>query len=174
MPSGGRVLDICCGGGFFTKHFYSGRSGEVIAVDFDPTAIKHAKRHNSAPNVTYELCDIRERLPKGPFDHVVWDGAIEHFTEEEMTSILRRIKAEMKPGAILSGYTVKERDDGSQQHEDHEYEFKSIDDMLRVFKPVFSNVLGFETVYPERHNLHFMMSEGPLPFDPDWGHSARL
>lgn len=171
MPADGRVLDICCGGGFFTKHFYSGRAKEVVAVDFDPKAIKHARRFNAAPNVQYELCDIRGALPQGPFDHVVWDGAIEHFTEDEMTRILFRIKAQMRRGAILSGYTIK--DLGTEQHHDHEYEFKGKEDMLRVFQPVFKNVLVFETVYPDRHNLHFLMSDAALPFDKEWPTTLR-
>lgn len=174
MPDGARVLEICCGGGFFTRHFYAGRASHVTAVDFDPTAIKHARRYNAAPNIRYELCDIRERLPGGKYDHIIWDAAIEHFTEEEMTLIMQRIKDRMTPGAILSGYTIQEREDGGEQHHEHEYEFKSLDDMVRVFKGHFKNVLAFETSYPERHNLYFMASDGVLPFDKEWKHAVRV
>ncbi|API58853.1 hypothetical protein BSL82_05630 [Tardibacter chloracetimidivorans] len=174
MPAGANVLEICCGGGFFTRNFYSGRAAHVTACDFDPTAIRHANRFNRAPNVRYELCDIRERLPAGQYDHIIWDAAIEHFTEDEMAAIMGRIKAAMNPGAILSGYTIKERDDGGEQHHEHEYEFKSLEDMTRVFKPYFKNVLAFETAYPERHNLYFMASDGVLPFDKDWPNALRV
>jgi SAM-dependent methyltransferase len=35
---GGRVLELACGDGFNACNFYSLRSREVIACDFDPTA----------------------------------------------------------------------------------------------------------------------------------------
>jgi SAM-dependent methyltransferase len=40
---GGRVLELSCGDGFNAKHFYSQKSKEIIACDFDPTAIRAAR-----------------------------------------------------------------------------------------------------------------------------------
>jgi SAM-dependent methyltransferase len=162
LKPGGRLLDICCGGGFYDYHFYAPRAREVLAVDFDPNAIAHAQRNNAASNIHYLVADIRESLPQGPFDNVIWDGAIEHFTPDEIDGLIRRIKERLAPGGVLSGYTVAEREEG-MHHPDHEYEFKSKDDLRRFFTPYFANVVVIETVYPERHNLHFMASDGDLP-----------
>jgi len=173
MAPGARVLDLCCGGGFFTRYFYSGRAAEVIAVDFDPRAIAHARKYNAADNVRYELGDIRRSLPSGSYDNVVWDGAIEHFTEQEIAEILPGLRLRLTPGGTLSGYTVQERE-GEAHHPDHEYEFKSKSDLARLLLRFFRNVLVFETIYPERHNLHFIASDGVLPFDPTWPQAIRL
>jgi len=59
------MLEICCGDGFNARHFYSSQASSIIALDFDKDAIPHAKRYNSAPNVTYVLQDIRKGLPAG-------------------------------------------------------------------------------------------------------------
>src|SRR6267154_4508051 len=34
MRPGCRVLDLCCGTGFFAYYFYSGRAGSVLAMDY--------------------------------------------------------------------------------------------------------------------------------------------
>lgn len=173
MKPDARVLDICCGGGFFTYHFYSGRAAGIIGVDFDPRAIANARRYCQAPNIRYEVVDVRTDLPAGPFDHVVWDGAIEHFTPGEIDAILSTVRDRMSPGAMLTGYTIQKRPDRGLHHPLHEYEFSSKADLARFFTPHFRNVLVFETIYPERHNLHFIGSDGVLPFDANWPHSLR-
>jgi len=38
----------------------------------------------------------------------VWDAAVEHFTETEITSLMSRIKAVLTPSGTLSGYTIIE------------------------------------------------------------------
>ena len=44
-------------------------------------------KHFQAENVTYTLADIRTEMPEGVYDNVVWDGAIEHSTEDEIASL---------------------------------------------------------------------------------------
>ena len=166
MKQGCRLLELCCGGGFVTRHFYACRAGEIVAVDFDPAAIAHARRFNAAPNIRFDVADIRQGLPDGPFDNVVWDAAIEHFTEAEIAEILAGVKARLSPGGTLSGYTIREAAAG-KSHPDHEYEFKSKQDLARFFAP-FRHVMVFETVYPTRHNLYFFASDAALPFGEGW------
>src|SRR4051812_26964952 len=50
---GGRVLDLACGDGFIPRYFYAVRSAEIVACDFEPDAIRMAKRKNAAVNITY-------------------------------------------------------------------------------------------------------------------------
>ena len=103
------VLDLCCGDGFNSYHFYSLRSLRVTAIDFDPEAIRWARRNFKASNLQYIHGDIRTQIPDGPFTNVVWDAAIEHFTEEEIAALMGRIKAALVPDGTLSGYTIIER-----------------------------------------------------------------
>jgi len=162
---GARVLELCCGGGFFTRQFYAARASEVVAVDFDPEAIRLASRYNVAPNVRFELCDIREGMPDGLFDNVVWDAAIEHFTEAEIAAIMSGIRSRLTPDGILSGHTIKEKADGLQ-HPEHEREFTSRDDLAGLLRPFFRNVQVLETDHGERVNYYFWASDADLPL-PD-------
>ena len=171
---GGDVLELACGDGFNARNFYSLRSRRVMACDFDPTAIALAKRKNAAPNIEYVLADIRTAMPAGQFDNVTWDGAIEHFTPDEMAQILQQIVARLTPRGILSGYTIVERSSGEKSLSHHEYEFQSKEDLARFLAPHFSHVTVFETIYPERHNLYFWASNASLPFRPEWGSTLSL
>jgi SAM-dependent methyltransferase len=165
---GGRVLELSCGDGFNARNFYSILSKSVIACDFDPAAIRTAKNKNNSQNIDFVLSDIRFNMPKGTFENVIWDAAIEHFTEDEIEKILKNIKDRLTDDGVLSGYTIVEKQDGSKSLEQHEYEFKSKEDLLRFFTPHFKNITVFETLYSSRHNLYFWASNGTLPFRNNW------
>lgn len=165
---GGDVLELACGDGFNTRNFYSLRSRRVIACDFDATAIDTARRKNGAPNVEFRLADIRSAMPEGAFDNIVWDAAIEHFTPAEISSIMGSIKARLRPGGVLSGYTIVEPEHGGKHLHTHEYEFRDMADLHRFLAPHFKHVKVFETVYPTRHNLYFWASDAVIPFAPEW------
>ena len=159
LKQDGRMLEICCGDGFNARHFYSSKVATITAIDFDRDAIHHAKRYHSAPNITYLQQDIREGLPNGIFDNIVWDAAIEHFTEAEISKLLRNIVERLGSDGILSGYTLTEAADGRKSNDLHEYEFKDKEDLRRFFTPHFKFVKVWETIYPTRHNLYFVASQ---------------
>lgn len=162
MKPDAAVLEICCGDGFNTRHFYSSKAKSIVALDFDKDAIPHAKRYNQTPNINYVLQDIREGLPSGPFDNIIWDAAIEHFTEEEIHQIMRQIVERLGNDGVLSGYTLTEALDGRKSNALHEYEFKDKEDLRRFFTPHFKFVRVWETIYPTRHNLYFAASQAPI------------
>jgi cyclopropane fatty-acyl-phospholipid synthase-like methyltransferase len=170
MKQGANILELCCGDGYNSYYFYSIRGNKIISVDFDKEAIPHAKKFNQSSNVEFKLCDIRTDMPEGEFDNVVWDAAIEHFTEKEIEKIMGDIKRRLKPEGILSGYTIKELPSGEKSLSHHEREFKSKEDLKSFFEPHFNNVKVFETIYPSRHNLYFYASDATLPFDKNWEH----
>lgn len=124
----GSLLELSCGDGFNAKNFYSLRSKQIVACDFDPKAIKTAKTKNNAPNIDFVLADIRKDMPQGEYENVVWDAAIEHFTEEEIDTIFKDITYRLTEDGILSGYRIVERQDGIKSLDEHEYEFKSKED----------------------------------------------
>ncbi|ETR67607.1 MAG: hypothetical protein OMM_11405, partial [Candidatus Magnetoglobus multicellularis str. Araruama] len=68
------------------------RSKHITACDFDPKAIETARLKNSAQNISFVLADIRDNMPAGQFENIIWDGAIEHFTLAEIENILENIK----------------------------------------------------------------------------------
>ena len=169
MKQGCKVLELCCGDGFNSHHFYAARACSVFAMDFDPEAIRSARANFRNPKVTYMVGDIRTDIPNFKVDNVIWDAAIEHFTEEEILAVMEKIKTILNNEGILSGYTIVERDDGRLSHHDHEYEFHSKEDLARVLTRFFRNVRIFETKYASRHNLYFYASDtAVLPFDLSW------
>lgn len=160
-----RVLELCCGDGFNTHHFYSLRASHVVAIDFDDEAIRWARRNYRASNVIFQTGDIRFDLPDTLFDNIVWDAAIEHFTETEIMDLMSKIKSILVPDGTLSGYTIVEPSHGGKHLHQHEYEFHSKEDLARFFSPFFKNVQVIETVFPLRTNLYFFASDGLLPFE---------
>ncbi len=166
LPSTGNTLDLCCGDGFYSYYFYSKRSKKVTAIDFDRNAIEFAvKNYGLAGNIDFVVGDIRSDIPEGPFDNVIWDAAIEHFTEREIENLMLKIKKVMKKNGILSGYTIAAAQHGEKQLHHHEYEFHNKSDLARFLSPHFINVSVFSTNYPDRVNLYFYASDSLLPFD---------
>lgn len=165
LEPGGRALEWCCRDGFNARNFYAHRAQSVTAVDFDPTAIGYAPGYNSSPKVTFELADIREELPAGPFQEVTWDAAIEHFTEHGIAGIVSRIRSRLELGGLLSGCTIVEKIDGKHLPQ-HEREFHGKEDLMHFLVPAFGHGVVFETAYPSRTNLYFFASDddAALPF----------
>ena len=123
LKPGGNYLELCSGDGFNTFHYYRPFARSITAVDFDETALRHAREYNDAENIEFRKADIRTEFPVGQYDNILWDAAIEHFTEDEIASIMGNIKASLKPGGILSGYTLVEPEDGGKHLHHHEREF---------------------------------------------------
>jgi len=171
---GGPVLEIACGDGFNTRNFYSARSERVVACDIDKKVISFARKRNSAPNVDYRVMDVRSTLPEGSFDNVIWDAAIEHFTEAEILQILMRLKARLSSAGVLSGYTIVERGGGLKHLSHHEHEFESKEELGDLLANSFANVLVFETTSVGRHNLYFFASDATLPFSAQWPKCYRV
>jgi ubiquinone/menaquinone biosynthesis C-methylase UbiE len=168
LKRGGNALELACGDGFNTRNFYSPHLREIVACDFDPSAIKTATKKNSAPNIRFELADIRTSMPAGKFDTVIWDAAIEHFTPAEIDGIMTELKRRLQPGGILTGYTLIARANGELSLEHHEYEFHSKKELFELLTRYFKNVSVFETRHPERDNLYFWASDATIPFGPGW------
>ena len=161
------VLELCCGDGFMAYHFYSLVADSVIGIDFDPKAIRFADRNCKSDNITYVLGDIRTDIPKGEFDNIIWDAAIEHFTELETQALMGTIASRLTPTGILSGYTLVENHDGHKHLHQHEYEFHDKADLARFLTPYFAQVQVFETTFPNRTNLYFYATNDKLPFERD-------
>jgi SAM-dependent methyltransferase len=168
VKQGANILELCCGDGFNAFHFYSIRAKSIISMDFDKDAIHQAQKHNQAKNVEFRLGDIRFDMPTGKFDNIIWDAAIEHFTEMEIDMIMKDIKARLTNDGILSGYTIVELPTGQKSLSQHEREFKSKEDLKSFFEPHFKSIRIFETIYPTRHNLYFYASDELIPFDNEW------
>lgn len=168
MKPGCRLLDLCCGEGFHTHRFYSGRAGHIVAMDFSSRAIAHARRNFSAPNIEYLCGDARTQMPPGPFENVSWDAGIEYFTPDEIEGILDGIKKRLTPGGILSGYSILVPKDGRAEIQGRKYTAASREELGQLLNRFFRNVTIVRTIYPERTNHYFFASDGALPLSADW------
>ncbi|MBS0290761.1 MAG: class I SAM-dependent methyltransferase [Proteobacteria bacterium] len=166
------VLEMCCGDGFNAYHFYAIRAAQIISIDFDPQAIKHATKHFKSDKIDYQVRDIRQSLPEGKFSNIIWDAAIEHFTLVEMDNIFNAIMARLTPQGVLSGYTIIAADHGAS-HDDHEHEFESKEELKAKLVQFFKHVVVFDTKYPDRHNVYFFASQAPLNFLADFQATAN-
>jgi SAM-dependent methyltransferase len=162
MKPGARVLDMCCGDGFYSDLFYSSRAAHVLAVDHNRHALRHARRCHSRSNVEYRQADIRDGVPAGPFDNIVWDSALHHFTTAEVRRILAALRTALVDGGVLSGFTEIEPPGYSYAR----LHFEEPEELAQLLKTAFANVAIVETPDSERRCLHFFASDSPqvLPF----------
>jgi SAM-dependent methyltransferase len=179
LSPGCRQLDLCCGEGFYTHRFYSGRAGSIVAMDYDRAAIEAARRRFAAPNIEYRVGDIRGEMPEGPFDNVTWDAGIEYFTVEEISGILATIKARLAPGGVLSGYSILTPGiDGTQRAAiGQKFAAASREALGELLLRSFANVTILRTRHTDRFedrlNHYFYASDSTLPFDPEWPDLTR-
>lgn len=160
IQPGARVLELCCGDGFNTFHFYSIRASKVVAVDLDEEAIAAARKNFPAQNIEFLAGDIRHELPDENFDNIIWDASLEYFTAHELQSLLSELKRRMTPNGILSGFSIVQK----ILAEEHRQIFTSKQQLVDLLSPHFRNVHIVETSYPSRHNLCFYAGDGTLPF----------
>lgn len=161
---GGSVLELSCGDGFNARNFYSLRANSIIAVDIDKHAIAQANANHAAPNIAYQVFDIRRSIPEGNFDNIIWDFGfplLEFFTESEIVNILKNVKLRLNGTGIFSGYTVAQSPNIAQISST--LHFSSTHDLKSFLLQFFDKVMVFETKTAERVNLYFWASDAALP-----------
>jgi SAM-dependent methyltransferase len=173
MQPGCRQLDLCCGEGFYTHRFYSGRAGSIVAMDMNDAAILRARRRFAAPNIDYRHGDIRSQMPQGPFDNITWDAGIEYFTPAEIADILVAIRDRLAPDGVLSGYCIPDANAQPGAHDDgRKFAAASPQALGELLHRVFRNVTILRTVHAdqfgERTNCYFFASEAVLPLGDNW------
>jgi SAM-dependent methyltransferase len=154
------LLEIACGDGYNTRHFYAPRARSVVAIDVDACAITFARKFNPWPNIRYQLHDIRDGLPQGEFSHVIWDGAMLYFTTEQVGSIIEWIHNRIGREGIFSGYTYA---DYVEERPYIRHRVRDSNDVAKMLGTHFANVLVLWTQHPERTNFYFAASDAVLP-----------
>lgn len=160
---GAQVLEICCGDGFNSHRFYSERAAHVLAIDHNRAALAHAQHFHARANVEYRSCDILRGIPEGPFDNIIWDSAMHHFTLGEVTAILASAHRSLAAGGVLSGYTVIEP---GQDYAYARLQFQDPESLTDLLAGEFAHVAVLDIPDTLRRNLYFFASDiaSSLPF----------
>jgi len=136
IRQGDTLLDIGCGDGFFARRFFSPKCARVDAIDVEPGAIGHARRHNAAAGVNYVVCDaVRDEFPSGRYDVIVWDGGLGHLSSESTSRVLEKIRYALTSDGVFVGSESL----GREGH-DHLQFFFSLEELASLFRPYFAHV----------------------------------
>ncbi len=97
----GRTLELGCSVGVFTA-MLAPRCESLLAVDFSPTALEHARRRLEGV-AGVELAERRlpEGTPAGPFETIVCAEVLYYWSAALVGEGLRRIEAALAPGGLL-------------------------------------------------------------------------
>ncbi|MBU1626637.1 class I SAM-dependent methyltransferase, partial [bacterium] len=157
MKSGCTVLDLGCGDGFYPYYFYSIVASRIDAIDIEPSAITHARKFHNHSKIHYYQQDIvSDSFPADNYDIVTWDGAIGHFSKDEIQVIMSKIRDVLGQSGTLTGYEVIETKENKSW--DHKIALTSVGNLKRLLNQYFPYVGIFETFSPGRHNVYFRCS----------------
>ncbi len=101
VPQTGRVLDLGCGAGAWTKIF-ANRYDSVIGFE-QSASMAAAARTLLAPFPGAEIVegDVRKDLPAGPFDLIFLGGLCMYLDDNDVVEMLRSLKDRLAPGAAI-------------------------------------------------------------------------
>lgn len=143
LREGDSLLDIGCGDGFFDLHFFAERCMSIDAVDVEESAITHAWRHNTAPNIAYHVLDATaEPFPRSSYDVIVFDGAIGHFPPGTTERVLKKVFDALAADGVFCGSESLGR-----EGTDHLQFFETLDDLGAVLASRFPYVTLREVAY---------------------------
>jgi len=155
IPSGGKVLDLCCGDGTYSGIYYSSRAGHVDALDRNPSALSLARRRYRLPNVSWIDADVlASPFPSSDYDVVMLFAAIEHFSVANGTTLLAKIAKSLKPTGTLIGSTPIFAEEGGHNME-HDNEFFSMSYLTGFMEPHFGHIETWTSDWRGRIDAYF-------------------
>lgn len=117
----GEALELACSVGVFTA-MLAPRCRSLLAVDFSPTALDHARRRlQGEDRVTLRQARLPEEMPEGPFATILCCEVLYYWSPPLVQAGLRRIEAALAPGGTLLAVHWRHRDprrqlDGDDVH----------------------------------------------------------
>ncbi|PKM92500.1 MAG: hypothetical protein CVU81_00145 [Euryarchaeota archaeon HGW-Euryarchaeota-1] len=151
-----KVLDLCCGDGYFSIVFYSSvENVQIDAIDIDENVLELGKMCNTNKCIKFYQKDIlKDIFPLKDYDVILFFEAIEHFAADDFSIIAKKINKCLKKGGYLIGSTplVSIKEVGNWQHQN---EFSNVDDLKNFLAKYFNNVDVWITEHPERITAYF-------------------
>lgn len=161
LPPGAKVLDLCCGDGYFSDCFWSPSAGHIDAIDRDPEALALARARHTKANIDYRCLDVvRDELPCSDYDLVCFFEAIEHFSIEDGLGVLEKIKDALVPGGWLVGSsTAVASANRGKGNVEHDNEFADAQSLAAFVGRVFAEPSVFSSHHPARTTLYFAVQK---------------
>ncbi len=157
-----RVLELCCGDGFYTSRFYAERAESIVAVDHNSTAIRHAKKYYRRSNIEFRCLDILLNFPKGSYQNIICDSALDYIPKDALEPLIVNIRLALGSKGLFSGSTVINQSDPSSLFHKERAFFGSAEDLKQFLEKFFKNVVVLTTRFPNRENLYFVASQKPI------------
>lgn len=96
LPANPRVLDLCCGAGYESRHLAQ-LGAQVVGIDLSENCIAIARERN--PGLAFHVDDMRADYAYiGQVDAVVCIAGLVHLPAEELRLAFERMCAVLKPG----------------------------------------------------------------------------
>lgn len=160
MCPGCRVLDLCCGDGYYSDVWYSSIAGSIDACDNDKDALRFASQRHSNPKVSYYKVDIlTDAFPRPRYDVITWFEAIEHFSEVQIVGLLEKMAGALEPhGAVIGSTPIVQERTGTRNPQ-HDREFASPEDLRAVLRKVFVDPEIWVSIYQQRITCYFKLTK---------------
>jgi len=111
----GRVLEIACGTGQWTKRLL-GYSTDITAIDSSPEMIGIAKEKLRSPAVRFIETDVFSWAPDAPYDVVFFANWLSHVPPEGFEQFWAIVRAALAPRGRV--FFVDEAQDAEWRHEE--------------------------------------------------------
>ena len=101
VPQTGRVLDLGCGAGAWTKIF-ANQCDNVIGFEQSSSMVAAARMLLAPfPGVEIVEGDVRKDIPAGPFDLIFLGGLCMYLNDSDVVEMLRSLKERLVPEASI-------------------------------------------------------------------------
>jgi SAM-dependent methyltransferase len=124
------IYEPGCSVGVLTQHL-SSMAARVVATDFAPSAVEHAKRKCAGlQNVAIEVADVRQYRPAPPPDLIIFSEIGYYFPASELRAIGLILAEQLAPqGELLAAHWLG-------QSKDHVLHGNDVHEELRAVLPL--------------------------------------
>lgn len=99
LPSGGRVLDLCCGAGYESGRV-SVQGFDVVGIDFSGESLKIARERN--PDIPFYQEDmLKDYSHIGPVDGILLIAGLVHIDTADLSLAFLQMAKVLKPGGCV-------------------------------------------------------------------------
>jgi ubiquinone/menaquinone biosynthesis C-methylase UbiE len=104
ISRGAKILDLCCGEGFYDRMYFAERADRVDALDIDASAIAMAQALNRQANLRFFTADVvEEKFPDNEYDVILCFSALQQMSRIQLETLLPKIRAALKRGGTFFG-----------------------------------------------------------------------